>query len=165
MTPSLVGDQDPTSSSGPLAGEQLQQSTVVDQALPAGSSVPISITTNVDADSAATDDNSHPMTHLSRGIHKPKIYTDGTIRYAHTVIASEEPCNLQDALSSPCWKEAMDAEFDAFMKNKTWHLVPPRKQKNVIDCKWVYKVKCKADGTIDRYKPVLFQRGSNNVMA
>jgi len=139
MTPSLVGDQDPTSSSGPLAGEQLQQSTVVDQALPAGSSVLISITTNVDA--------------------------DGTICYAHTVIASEEPCNLQDALSSPCWKQAMDAEFDAFMKNKTWHLVPPQKQKNVIDCKWVYKVKCKADGTIDRYKPVLFQRGSNNVMA
>ena len=38
------------------------------------------------------------------------------------------------------------------MKNKTWHLVPPRKGNNVIDCKWVYKIKRKYDGSIDRYK-------------
>jgi hypothetical protein len=35
----------------------------------------------------------------------------------------------------------MDAEYDALVKNQTWHLVPPEGIKNVIDCKWVYKVK------------------------
>ena len=45
----------------------------------------------------------------------------------------------------------MDAEFLALQKNKTWHLVPPQKG-NVIDCKWVYIIKRRSDGKIDRYK-------------
>lgn len=45
------------------------------------------------------------------------------------------------------------------LKNKTWHLVPPPIGKNVIDCKWVYKVKKKADGTIDMYKAFLVAKG------
>jgi hypothetical protein len=46
----------------------------------------------------------------------------------------------------------MDHEFDALIKNHTWHLVPPKEGANIIDCKWVYKVKRKYDGSIDRYK-------------
>ena len=46
-----------------------------------------------------------------------------------------------------------------FKKNKTWHLVPPHQGSNVIDCKWVYKVKKKADGSIDRYKACLVAKG------
>jgi len=53
----------------------------------------------------------------------------------------------------------MDAEYDALMKNKTWHLVPPQKGRNIIDCKWVYKIKCKQDGSLDRYKARLVAKG------
>jgi hypothetical protein len=45
------------------------------------------------------------------------------------------------------------------IKNGTWHLVPATHGQNVIDCKWVYKVKRKADGTIDRYKARLVAKG------
>jgi hypothetical protein len=45
------------------------------------------------------------------------------------------------------------------LKNKTWHLVSPRKGPNVIDCKWIYKIKRKSDGTIDRYKARLVAKG------
>ena len=38
-------------------------------------------------------------------------------------------------------------------------LFRPRKGTNLIDCKWVYKVKRKADGTIDRYKARLVAKG------
>jgi histone deacetylase 1/2 len=38
-------------------------------------------------------------------------------------------------------------------------LVPIPKGKNIIGCKWVYKVKRKADGTIDRYKARLVAKG------
>ena len=100
-----------------------------------------------------------PTTRLSQGIRKPKTYTDGTIPCAHLAAVSEEPSSLKDALANPNWELAMDAEFDALLKNKTWHLVPPAKGRNIIDCKWVYKVKKKADGSIDRYKARLVAKG------
>jgi histone deacetylase 1/2 len=72
---------------------------------------------------------------------------------------TEEPSTVSEALQDPKWKGAMDVEYKALMNNKTWQLVPPPNGKNVIDCKWVYKVKRKADGTIDRYKARLIAKG------
>jgi hypothetical protein len=53
----------------------------------------------------------------------------------------------------------MDNEIEALHRNKTWHLVPCIPNTNVIDSKWVYKIKRKADGTIDRYKARLVAKG------
>jgi hypothetical protein len=44
-------------------------------------------------------------------------------------------------------------------RNKTWHLVSPDNVKNVIDYKWVYNVKRKNDGSLDRYKARLVVKG------
>jgi histone deacetylase 1/2 len=63
-----------------------------------------------------------------------------------------EPQALEEALGDKNWKHAMDAEYDALMKNKTWHLVPPQKVRNIIDCKWMYKIRRKQDRSLDRYK-------------
>lgn len=49
----------------------------------------------------------------------------------------------------------MQSEYDALIKNKTWHLVPSQRGQNIVGCKWVYKIKRKADGTLDRYKACL----------
>jgi histone deacetylase 1/2 len=97
-------------------------------------------------------------TRLQHGIRKPKTYTDGTIRYG-CLTATGEPVNLEEALSNTNWKNAMDVEYMALMRNKTWHLVPPEKGKNLIDSKWVWKIKRNADGTIDRYKGRLVAKG------
>jgi histone deacetylase 1/2 len=53
----------------------------------------------------------------------------------------------------------MEAEFSALQTNKTWQLVPPRPGVNIIDCKWVFKIKQKSDGTIERYKARLVAKG------
>jgi hypothetical protein len=53
----------------------------------------------------------------------------------------------------------MDEEYMALQANKTWHLVPASAGTNVIDCKWVYKVKRRADGSIERYKARLVAKG------
>jgi hypothetical protein len=53
----------------------------------------------------------------------------------------------------------MDDEISALMKNKTWHLAPPQHGRNIIDYKWVYKVKHTADDNLDRYKAQLVAKG------
>jgi hypothetical protein len=49
----------------------------------------------------------------------------------------------------------MDIEYEALEKNRTWHLVSRSNARNVIDSKWVYKVKKNVDGTLDRYKSTI----------
>jgi hypothetical protein len=97
-------------------------------------------------------------TRLQRGIRNPKKYTDGTVRYG-MLSSTGEPCTLMEALDDENWCKAMNEEYQALMENKTWHLVPPSSNKNLIDCKWVYRIKRKADGTIDRYKARLVAKG------
>jgi hypothetical protein len=87
---------------------------------------------------------------LQDGIYKPKQYTDGIMRYGK-LTSSGEPNILDEALGNKNWKAAMGDEIVALHKNKTWSLVPPKKGRNIIDCMWVFKIKQKADGSIDRY--------------
>jgi hypothetical protein len=73
--------------------------------------------------------------------------------------ALAEPRDLCEALRSPQWKAAMDTEFSALQQNGTWQLVPHRPGVNIIDSKWVYKIKRNSDGSIERYKARLVAKG------
>jgi histone deacetylase 1/2 len=53
----------------------------------------------------------------------------------------------------------METEFSALQANGTWNLVPPVSGINLIDSKWVFKVKLHADGSIERYKARLVAKG------
>jgi len=53
----------------------------------------------------------------------------------------------------------MNTEFDALLQNRTWTLIPPTSATNVIGCKWVFLLKRKADGSIDRYRTRLIAKG------
>jgi hypothetical protein len=88
---------------------------------------------------------------LQHNISKPKIYTDGMVRYS-LFSTTGEPQHYSEAMQDERCKKAMDIEFGALLRNDTWRLVPPRAGTNIIDCKWVYKIKRKSDGSIDRYK-------------
>jgi hypothetical protein len=55
--------------------------------------------------------------------------------------------------------QAMQDEYDALMDNKTFYLFPPSSTRNLIDCKWVYRVKKNVDGSVDKYKARLVAKG------
>jgi histone deacetylase 1/2 len=128
-------------------------------AAPSGSGVASDSTSSAVPVSAMTPP-SRPATRSQHGIVRPKQYTDGTVRWAMAVTSTpDEPTTLRDAFQDPNWVSAMNTEHQALLHNRTWHLVPPPKGKNIIGCKWVYKVKRKADGSIDRYKARLVAKG------
>lgn len=56
------------------------------------------------------------------------------------------------AVHDPKWQKAMATEIVALEANNTWTLTPLPALKNLIGCKWVYRIKYKFDGSIERYK-------------
>ena len=49
----------------------------------------------------------------------------------------------------------MNEELDALHKNNTWDMVDLRPGQSVVGCRWVFKIKTKADGSVERYKTCL----------
>lgn len=125
-------------------------------------SVPVIPAATTSSSTASTADqiNQRPTTRLQHGITKPKTYSDGTVHWCMLGTADlGEPSTVSEALQDEKWVSAMNHEHTALLRNKTWHLVPPPRGKNIIGCKWVYKIKRKADGSIDRYKVRLVAKG------
>jgi hypothetical protein len=106
------------------------------------------------------------LTRSQNHISKPKIPTDGTIKYPlpHALTASLttttiEPTCFTSAVKDAVWRDAMTAEFNALIQNGTWKLVSSTPSINIVGSKWVFRIKRKADGSIDRYKARLVAKG------
>ena len=100
---------------------------------------------------------------FQKGIVQPKKLYPGMIRYGN-FSATGEPQSLSEALGDANWRCAMNQEYMALQKNQTWHLVPPPPGKNIIDCKWVFCIKRKADGPLIGIRLALLRKDSNNAM-
>ena len=62
-----------------------------------------------------------------------------------------EPGSMDEALNSSNafkWKAAADSEYESLLKNDTWILVELPPGKNVVGCKWIFKLKRNADRSI-----------------
>lgn len=69
------------------------------------------------------------------------------------------PKTVSEALDDENWKNAMRVEMEALEKNKTWDLVKLPKGKKPVGCRWVFTVKYKSDGSLERYKARLVAKG------
>lgn len=69
------------------------------------------------------------------------------------------PRSIFEALSQPQWKDAIVKEMKALEKNKTWELVDLPRGKKLVRCNWVFIVKYKFDGLVERYKAWLVAKG------
>ena len=70
-----------------------------------------------------------------------------------------QPSSFEEDVVHPGWKTAMDTKLQALEATKTWNIVPFPQGKKPIACNWVYKVKCKADRSLERLKAKLVVKG------
>lgn len=89
-------------------------------------------------------------------------YDDASAYHVAMLAINEEPKTYEQAMKSDeskQWEQAMDDEFASLVKNQTWILVNPPDDQKVIDNRWVYKIKFRTDGSIERFKARLVVRG------
>ena len=67
--------------------------------------------------------------------------------------------SVEEALQDLKWVQAMKEEMEALLKNKKWILVSLPKGHKIVGCKWVFSIKYKADGSIERYKVRHVEKG------
>lgn len=79
------------------------------------------------------------------------------------VIKTQEPRSYSQAIKSIEWRDAMATEIRALESNKTWSLCQLPNGKSPIGCKWVFKIKYRSDGSIERYKARLVAKGYTQV--
>ncbi|XP_010485013.1 PREDICTED: cell wall protein DAN4-like [Camelina sativa] len=143
----------PTNSTGPISESGSTTSS-------SANSIPSATTTS----SSTTEpqppppaSNIHPMTTRAKhGIVKPNN------KYALTIATIDvEPKTVLQALADDKWRNSMSDKFNGQLRNFTWSLVPPAPQQNVIDIKWIIKIKYLPDGSVDKHKARLVEKGYN----
>jgi hypothetical protein len=97
--------------------------------------------------------NYHTLDNLS-----PKFHAY-TVSLTHT----SEPKSYLEAAKFDCWQKVMNDELEALGKTGTWCFVDLPPHIKPIGSKWVYKVKYKADGSVERHKARLVAKGYNQV--
>lgn len=105
---------------------------------------------------------------ISELIEENGRYNADGIKTAEVSVASLssfsiEPTDYKEAIScddSEQWNAAMKEEYASLIANDTWEVVRYDASKiTPIKCKWVYKIKYNANGSIGRYKARLVAKG------
>ena len=80
--------------------------------------------------------------------------------FAAALYEEEEiPRTAEEAMRHKHWKEAMITEMKALMKNNTWVKGKLPEGVKTVGCRWVFTIKRRPDGTIERYKARLVAKG------
>ncbi|KAM2155327.1 hypothetical protein ACFX1Q_047045 [Malus domestica] len=71
----------------------------------------------------------------------------------------KEPQSFYATSKLSQWQGAMQEEMDALIQQKTWTLVHLPPNKNLVGCKWIYKIKKHPDGIVAQYKAMFVAKG------
>ena len=97
----------------------------------------------------------HPISHfVSYDRLRPSFCS-----FALSIYSESTHRNYKEAFLIPHLKKAMDEEIQALLTRGIWDLVSRPDGTNIVSCRWVYTIKYKPDGSVDRYKARMVARG------
>nr|KAJ0213000.1 hypothetical protein LSAT_V11C400157850 [Lactuca sativa] len=70
-----------------------------------------------------------------------------------------EPKTYSEAALDTNWIKTMNDEMEALYRNNTWEITDLPKGRKPIGCRWIYKIKYKSNGEIERFKARLVAKG------
>lgn len=145
----------------PSSGEDIQSSSNDVNDIP-----------NIEDEYYVTPEDSDNEQASSEETHNTRVLRDRSalrrpVRFEDFIMSAivnegEEPKTYKQALKSlhnAKWLEAMENEMKSLKENNTWILVDRPKDRKLISCKWLFKIKTNADGSLDKYKARLVARG------
>ena len=103
---------------------------------------------------------SRPPVHY--GIDEFTNIANVTCHIAYQAIKIVELNTIDDAFNSDYsqeWKKAADLEYNSLMENQTWSLVKLPKGRNVVGCRWAFRVKYDGSGEVNCFKGRLVAQG------
>lgn len=80
-------------------------------------------------------------------------------QYLANTVKISIPYTYKQACTYSNWLAVMKTKLNALENNNTCLIVPKPSNHHVIDCDWIFKVKYKPDGSIERYKARLIAKG------
>jgi hypothetical protein len=84
------------------------------------------------------------------------------VQSAQAAVQSGHPRTYYEAMKhsdAHLWKDAAVSEINSLLENCTWDVVDPPPGVKPIRSQWVFVIKHKSDGTIERYKARLVADG------
>lgn len=152
--PNSGGDQNESHTEQPIVVEPVQDDDFEDD--------DIFFETKSDSgDDSGSDIDKNRRSFVSQRTREQSHWIE-SMEIGYCFVSEKEPKNFEMALASDDsikWKEAMDDEYNSLIENQTWQLVDLPRGHNLVDNKWVHKIKETPTGGIERYKARLVVRG------
>ncbi|XXG51938.1 hypothetical protein AAC387_Pa03g0390 [Persea americana] len=94
----------------------------------------------------------HTLRCSSRNSRLPDWYGFTHTSLMTTLSSISIPSSYLQAVQQNCWNQAIKEELDALDQNHTCDIVECPSAVKLIGCKWIYWIKLKSDGSLDRHK-------------
>ncbi|KAL1190609.1 Retrovirus-related Pol polyprotein from transposon RE2 [Cardamine amara subsp. amara] len=88
-------------------------------------------------------------------------FSESMKAFIFAVTSTTEPRHYQEAIKDKFWRFAIKDEIVSLEDSGTWTVETLPPEKKALGCKWVFRLKFHADGTLERHKARLVVLGNN----
>lgn len=106
--------------------------------------------------------SSNSTNHVNYPLHQYMsyhVFRPQYVSFLTKTVVIPTPYTYSQTIKHDVWCKVMKEGNMALEANNTWKIVPMPSNTNIVDCKWLYKVKYKANGEVERYKARLVAKG------